>query len=111
MVEPPPEVREHYRSEIVEAERLNRGAGQLDLVRTREIIRRYLPPGPLVIVDVGGGPGVHARWLAHDGHTGHLVDPMPNHVEEARRLAGRRFTAVLGDARSLAIRSQSVDAV
>jgi len=111
MVEPPPEVREHYRSEIVEAERLTRGAGRLELVRTREIIRRYLPPGPLMIVDVGGGPGVHARWLAHDGHTVHLVDPMPNHVEEARRLAGRRVTAVVGDARSLAIRSQSVDAM
>ena len=88
MVEPPPEVREHYKSEIVEAERLIRWRGRLEFVRTQEIIRRHLPSGPLAILDVGGAAGVHAEWLADDGHTVHVLDPMPHHVEQARRLAG-----------------------
>src|SRR5262245_37817685 len=113
MVEPPSEVRDHYEAEIVEAERLSRGAGQLELVRTQEIVRRHLPPGSLRIHDVGGGAGVHAAWLADDGHAVHVVDPMPSHVEAAQRLASstRRITAELGDARDLAAESESADAV
>jgi ubiquinone/menaquinone biosynthesis C-methylase UbiE len=113
MAEPPPEVREHYESEIVEAERLTRGAGRLEFVRTQEIIRRHLPPGSLYIVDVGGGAGVHAEWLADDGHTVHVVDPMPSHVAAARRLAPSRgrISAEVGDARRLDAESNSADAV
>jgi SAM-dependent methyltransferase len=113
MVEPPSEVRDHYEVEIVEAERLSRGAGQLELVRTQEIVRRHLPPGPLRIHDVGGGAGAHAAWLADDGHVVHVVDPMPTHAAAARRLASpsRRITAEIGDARNLAAESESADAV
>jgi SAM-dependent methyltransferase len=113
MLEPPSEVRDHYEIDIVEAQRLSRGAGQLELARTQEIVRRHLPPGPLRIHDVGGGAGAHAAWLADDGHTVHVVDPMPSHVEAARRLANhsRRITAEVGDARSLTADSESADAV
>lgn len=109
----PPEISEHYEAEVVEADRLTRGAGQLELVRTQEIVRRYLKQAPLRILDVGGGPGVHAEWLADDGHIVHLVDPMPNHVEAARRRGDRagRISAEVGDARSLAVDDGSVDAV
>jgi SAM-dependent methyltransferase len=113
MAEPPPEVREHYESEIVEEERLTRGTGRLELFRTQEIIRRHLPPGPLRILDVGGGAGVHAEWLADDGHDVHVIDPMANHVEAAQRL-GRdhgRITAEVGDARHLDAETGSADAV
>jgi SAM-dependent methyltransferase len=113
MDEPPPEVREHYEAEIVEAERLTRDAGRLEFVRTQEIIRRHLPSGRLQILDVGGGTGVHAEWLADDGHVVHVIDPMPNHVEAARELAGphRRVTAEVGDARRLTADRDSADAV
>jgi ubiquinone/menaquinone biosynthesis C-methylase UbiE len=113
MGEPAPEVREHYEAEIVEAERLTRGAGKLELLRTQEIIRRHLPPGSLRILDVGGGAGVHAEWLAEDGHAVHVIDPMPNHVEAVRRLGQTpgRITAEVGDARSLDAESSSADAV
>jgi SAM-dependent methyltransferase len=112
-MEPPPEVREHYKSEIVEAERLIRGAGRLEFVRTQEIIRRHLPSAPLAILDVGGAAGVHAEWLADDGHTVHLLDPMPHHVEQAQRLAGprRAITAEVGDARRLPRGDDSADVV
>jgi ubiquinone/menaquinone biosynthesis C-methylase UbiE len=113
MDEPPSEVCEHYESEIVEAERLSRGAGQLEFARTQEIVRRHLPPGPLRILDVGGGAGAHAVWLAESGHAVHVVDPMLDHVEAARRLANecRNITAEVGDARRLAEDSDSADAV
>src|SRR5262245_20082643 len=112
MVEPPAEVRGHYESEIAEADRLTRGAGRLEFVRTQEIIRRHLPPAPLTILDVGGGAGVHAEWLADDGHTVHVIDPMENHVAAARRLArpGRQITAEVGDARRLAAEDDRADA-
>jgi SAM-dependent methyltransferase len=113
VVQPPDEVRSHYESEIVEADRLTRGGGRLEFVRTQEIIRRHLPPGRLTILDVGGAAGVHADWLAGDGHTVHVVDPMPNHIEQARGLAGpgRAITAEVGDARRLTAADGSADAV
>src|SRR5262245_40081960 len=93
----------HYDREFDEESRITRGMGELELLRTREIVRRNLPDGPLRIIDVGGGTGVHAAWLAEDGHEVHLVDPVPRHVERARRLTPERgrITAELGDARDL----------
>ncbi|HET6774199.1 MAG TPA: class I SAM-dependent methyltransferase [Acidimicrobiales bacterium] len=113
MAEPPVEVREHYECEIDEEQRLRQGPGLLELARTQEIVRRHLPAGPLRILDVGGGTGVHAAWLADDGHDVHLVDPIDRHVEAARRLAGpgRRITAEVGDARRLRADRDSADAV
>jgi SAM-dependent methyltransferase len=109
----PDEIRDHYRDEISEGQRLTRGPGSLELVRTQEIIRRHLPLGPLRILDVGGAAGVHATWLGDDGHHVHVVDPMANHVAEARELATpqRHVTAEIGDARALPAASDSVDAV
>lgn len=37
-----------------------------------------------MVLDVGGGPGVYACWLARPGYTVHLIDAMPLHVEQAR---------------------------
>lgn len=113
MAEPPPEVRTHYEDEITEASRLTDGPGRLELLRTQELIRQRLPAGPLTILDVGGAAGVHAAWLADDGHTVHVVDPVPRHVEQARTLAGpgRSITAEVGDARRLSVADGSVDAV
>jgi len=109
----PEEIRDHYEHDIDEGERLTLGPGRLEFVRTQEIIRRRLPPGPLRILDVGGGTGIHAAWLADDGHEVHVVDPMAHHVEEVQRLAGpeRRITAEVGDARTLRAGDGSVDAV
>src|ERR1700742_476509 len=64
-----------------EAERLLRGIGQLEAVRTRELLTEILPPSPAVVYDVGGGTGYYAAWLAAQGHTVHLLDPVAAHVE------------------------------
>ncbi|MER6447218.1 SAM-dependent methyltransferase [Streptomyces venezuelae] len=104
-----PEILDFYdRSD--EAGRLHTTAtGILELERTRELLRRHLPPAPARVLDVGGGTGSHARWLSEDGHTVHLVDPVPRHVAQAAEIPG--VTAELGDARALAEADDSFDAV
>ncbi len=89
--------------------RLASGHGRLEMARTQEILRRRLPPPPVPILDVGGGPGVYAHWLARQGYEVHLVDPVPLHVEQARQRP--LASAELGDARSLRHETDSADAV
>ena len=98
-----------------ERERLVGGGGTLELVRTRELLGRYLPAAPADVLDVGGGPGVYATWLAGKGYRVHLVDPVALHVAQARDAAGKQpdrpFTAAMGDARRLEEVDASYDAV
>ncbi|MGO9876684.1 MAG: class I SAM-dependent methyltransferase [Acidimicrobiia bacterium] len=109
----PVEVADHYERDVDESRRISEGFGQLELVRTREVIERHLPRRQLRVLDVGGGTGVHARWLAEAGHAVELVDPMPRHVGVAAAIAadGLAVTAQLGDARALAFVDGTFDVV
>ena len=93
-----------------EAQRLFRFAhNRLELLRTRELLLRQLPSPPAVVLDVGGGTGVHAAWLAGRGYRVHLVDVV---LEHARAAAEQGLvTAEVGDARQLSQADASVDAV
>ena len=82
----PPEMLEHY-STGYESQRLLRGASQIELARTQEIITRYAPRPPAVVFDIGGGAGVYAFWLAKQGYEVHLIDATPLHIELARQTA------------------------
>jgi ubiquinone/menaquinone biosynthesis C-methylase UbiE len=108
----PAEVVEHYERTDEDARLRGAAAGELELARTQELIRRHLPPGGerLRVIDVGGGTGIHAEWLAADGHTVHVVDPVPGHVEQAATRAAS-ITAEIGDARRLTAADASYDAV
>ncbi len=88
-----------YYERAAESDRLLIGSGLLEWERNREIISRHLPAAPARIVDIGGGPGAYAGWLASLGHQVHLLDPVEKHVSAAARLnlAG----VVQGDARRL----------
>jgi ubiquinone/menaquinone biosynthesis C-methylase UbiE len=99
-----------------ELPRLAQGVGQLEFARTCEVIQRYFPPPPGVVLDVGGGPGAYACWLACRGYEVHLVDAVPLHVEQAREASRRQpdhplAGAAVGDARSLERPDGSADAV
>lgn len=88
--------------------------GWLEFARTKELLQRHLPPTPARVLDVGGGPGAYAAWLAELGYDVHLVDPVPLHVEQAAdaaRASTRPFTVAEGDARSLVEAARSFDAV
>jgi SAM-dependent methyltransferase len=104
------EITAHYVDGPGEAGRLGRSAhGRLEFLRTKELLRSVLPTAPSMVLDVGGATGVHAAWLAADGHTVHLIDVVPAHVATASLLPG--VTASVGDARALSAADGSADAI
>src|SRR5215470_10724515 len=98
-----------------EATRLDEGYFPLERERTRELVLRHLPPAPATVLDVGGGAGAYALWLAGLGYEVHLVDPVPLHVEQARTGSSAQrkplASAAIGDARQLDRSDAAFDAV
>jgi ubiquinone/menaquinone biosynthesis C-methylase UbiE len=106
----------HYYAEGDEAARLQTGWFRLERARTQELILRHLPPAPATVIDAGGGAGVYACWLAEQGYSVHLIDPVAKHVEQARAASAQQpehplASAEIGDARHLAHADASADAV
>lgn len=96
-----------------EQNRLTVGSGQLELIRSQEIVLRYLPKPPAVVMDIGGGAGIYAFWLAELGYTVHLIDLTPLHIEQAKAQATTHplASAAVGDARHVNFPDASADAV
>ncbi|HZQ94224.1 MAG TPA: methyltransferase domain-containing protein [Candidatus Sulfotelmatobacter sp.] len=106
----------HYYNHADEASRLASGWFQLEQERTRELILRHLPPVPARIMDVGGGAGVYACWLASRGYEVHLLDAVARHVEQAQAASSLQpnhplASAEVGDARRLPHGDNSADGV
>jgi ubiquinone/menaquinone biosynthesis C-methylase UbiE len=105
-----------YYSEFEEQNRLSNACGQIEFARTQRIIRQYLTPPPAVVLDVGGAAGRYACWLAREGYTVHLVDPVPLHIQQAQAASAAQPKAPIascniGDARRLDFAEESADAV
>jgi len=98
------DIESHYRHGL-ERGRLSETGGGLEFVRTRELLARFLPRPPAIVIDVGGGAGAYAVPLAAEGYEVHLLDPISLHVEQALTAARTEGTilagAVVGDARRL----------
>ena len=108
---PPPEVLDYY---ALGEERGRLDQDLLERARTWDILDRYLPPPPGVVLDVGGAAGAYAFELAERGYAVHLVDPVPLHIQQAQeasatRATGRLASATIGDARALDRPDTSVD--
>jgi ubiquinone/menaquinone biosynthesis C-methylase UbiE len=87
---------------------------RLEFLRMNEIIKRYLPPTPAVIADIGGGPGTYALPLAAQGYMVHLLDPVAGHVASALERShaqqeGKLASAQVGHACDLPWLDESVD--
>lgn len=104
------EIRAYYERGM-ELDRVSQGYSRIEFVRNKEILVRYLPPPPAQVLDVGGGPGAYADWLAEQGYVVRLVDATALHVQQALERARGRFSAVEGDARSLEEPNESYDVV
>jgi ubiquinone/menaquinone biosynthesis C-methylase UbiE len=103
-----------YRGFYDEGSRLDvGGSADVERARTLDILARHLPASPAVVLDVGGGTGVYALPLADQGYAVHLIDAMAHHIEYARRAdaQGRLASCNVGDARALAFRDGTADAV
>ncbi|MHC4215032.1 MAG: class I SAM-dependent methyltransferase [Planctomycetota bacterium] len=110
------EIVSFYTKSYDESKRLTDGFGQLEQTRTEELIVRFLPKPPAVILDVGGATGIYSFFVAGLGHEVHLVDIVPNHIEQAKALSGKGdkpalASARIGDARSLDFADASIDVV
>lgn len=102
-----PEVLAYYlRGE--EDARITQGRGRLELLRTQAVLSRVLPAPAAEVLDVGGASGVYAAWLRERGYDVQLIDPVPLHVEQARR---HGVPATTGDARRIDAPDGSYDAV
>ncbi len=105
---------EAYYGQGGERGRLEAPLGQLEFVRTQEILRRHLPGTGAPVADIGGGAGQYSVWLAAEGYRVLHRDPIRLHVEQATALAAERDVALearVSDARALDISDASVDAV
>lgn len=105
-----------YYTEADEASRLRTGWFQIEQARTQELILRHIQPAPAMVLNVGGGAGAYACWLAARGYQVHLIDPVPRHVEQARAASAKQSqyplaSAKVGDARRLEQANRSADAV
>ena len=68
------------------------------------------------MLDVGGGAGAYACWLASQGYEVHLIDPVPSHVDQARAASAKQSqhplaSAAVGDARNLQHGDHTAEAV
>jgi len=105
----------HY-NKADEASRLVTGWFQLEQARTQELILRHIPPPPGRVLDVGGGAGAYALWLAKRGYQVHLIDAVPRHIEQALAASAKQTqhplaSAAVGDARKLEQADHSADVV
>ncbi|GAA1534682.1 ubiquinone/menaquinone biosynthesis C-methylase UbiE [Microbacterium ginsengiterrae] len=104
-------IQDYYARRFAESDRLTtRSAnGQIEFLRVQQLVSSRLRESSRVL-DVGGATGVHARWLAADGHSVTLIDPVPEQVAAAAtHIPDAR--ALVGDARDLQVEDGSVDAV
>ncbi|HEX2219026.1 MAG TPA: class I SAM-dependent methyltransferase, partial [Gemmatimonadales bacterium] len=86
-----------------EWERLDRAEGKIEFAVNTHFLQAHLPRSGRVL-DLGGGPGRYAAWLAERGYRVTLADLSPNLLELARkRLRSDRIEEIVeADARDLA---------
>jgi ubiquinone/menaquinone biosynthesis C-methylase UbiE len=110
----PREIEGHY-LEARESERLSGAHGELERLRTLEILARVLPPAPAVLFDIGGAAGAYAFPLSEQGYLVHLIDPVEVHLEQAKarsKSSGMTLGSITKcDARRLTASSNCADAV
>jgi SAM-dependent methyltransferase len=98
-----------------EAGRLESPFFRWEKVRTLDLLDRFLPRAPALILDVGGAAGAYAFPLAESGYVVDLIDPVPLHVEQAKQRAATHRSAPrnvqLGDARAIPSENGVADAV
>lgn len=110
------EIISHYTESYDESKRLTDGFGQLERARTEELVARFLPEPPAVVLDVGGATGIYSFFIANLGHEVHLFDIVPKHIEQAeaksREPAAPKLASIrVVDVRDLKFPNASVDVV
>ncbi len=95
---------EMFYNKASEETRLEKGMGLFEFERIKSLIEKYLSTSSSKIIDVGGGTGKYAEWLAKKGHEVHLVEPIAKHLQIAENRAKKlknKFFVHLGESRKL----------
>lgn len=106
------EIEDFYQNKYNEDGRMNRQP--LEFLRCKEIISRYLNNN-MEIADIGGATGVFSYWLAQQGHSVHLLDYTPLHIEQAKENSKKHkielSSYTCGDARQVPFKNNQFDLV
>ncbi len=105
---------DYFYNKASEETRLNKGMGVFEFERTKQLISKFLSPSPLKIIDVGGGTGKYAEWLANNGHQVNLVEPVLKHIHIAKSRSAQLknpYNVKQGEAKTLNFPNQYADLV
>ncbi len=105
---------EVFYNKASEETRLEKGMGVFEFERIKWLIEKYLYTSPSKIIDVGGGTGKYAEWLAKKGHEVHLVEPVAKHLQLAENRAKKlknKFSVHLGESRKLDFKNNYADLI
>lgn len=105
---------ERFYNKASEETRLNKGLGVFEFERVKSLIEKHLNNSPCKILDVGGGTGKYAEWLAKKGHEVHLIEPVDKHLLTAQSRSNslkNKFSVHKGESRSLDFSSNYADVI
>ncbi|MFX1479342.1 MAG: class I SAM-dependent methyltransferase [Promethearchaeota archaeon] len=105
----------NYYNKGLEDSRLDLDSNRLEKIRTLDILERYLPSPPAIVLDIGGGTGVYSFTLSDLGYEVHLIDIVPLHINQTREknsLVKHKLKSItLGDACKLHFSEHFADVV
>ena len=105
---------EDFYNKASEETRLEKGMGIFEFERIKELIQLHISKSESIIIDIGGGTGKYAEWLAKDGHQVHLVEPVLKHIKLAEKRAKKLknpFSVAIGEAKKLPYKNDTADLV
>jgi ubiquinone/menaquinone biosynthesis C-methylase UbiE len=105
---------EDFYNKASEETRLDKGMGIFEFERIKELIQLHISNPKSTIIDVGGGTGKYAEWLAKNGHQVHLVEPVLKHIKLAEKRAKKLknpFSVAIGEAKKLPYNNDTADVV
>lgn len=105
---------ERFYNKASEETRLNKGLGVFEFERVKSLIEKHLNNSPCKILDVGGGTGKYAEWLAKKGHEVHLIEPVDKHLLTAQSRSNslkNKFSVHKGESRNLDFSSNYADVI
>jgi ubiquinone/menaquinone biosynthesis C-methylase UbiE len=105
---------ENFYNKASEETRLEKGMGIFEFERIKELIQLHLSNPTSTIIDVGGGTGKYAEWLAKNGHQVHLIEPVLKHIKLAEKRAKKLknpFSVTIGEAKKLPYKNDTADLV
>ncbi|MGY0408161.1 MAG: class I SAM-dependent methyltransferase [Polaribacter sp.] len=105
---------EDFYNKASEETRLESGMGFFEFERIKSLIERHISKSKATIIDVGGGTGKYAEWLATKGHNVYLIEPVKKHIKLALKRANKsknKFAVFLGESRNLEIENEIADLV